>query len=80
MTTLDADLTRLRVGDALPPANRRARNTSAASENKIHEDSVARDYGFRGGLVPGALMKSTRGTSTRGLCSSRNRITRGTRK
>jgi acyl dehydratase len=54
MTTLDADLTRLQVGDALPPASRRARNTSAASENKIHEDSVARDYGFRGGLVPGA--------------------------
>jgi len=54
MTTLDADPTRLRTGDALPFAMRRARNTSAASENKIHEDSVARDYGFRGGLVPGA--------------------------
>ncbi len=32
------------------------------------------------GLVPGALMKSTLGTKTRGLCSSRNRMTRGTMK
>jgi acyl dehydratase len=31
----------------------RARNTSADSENKIHDDSVAASYGFRGGLVPG---------------------------
>ena len=28
-------------------------NTAAASENKIHDDSVARRFGFRGGLVPG---------------------------
>jgi acyl dehydratase len=28
-------------------------NTGAASENKIHDDSVARRFGFRGGLVPG---------------------------
>ena len=31
----------------------RARNTSADSENKIHDDAVAASYGFRGGLVPG---------------------------
>jgi hypothetical protein len=28
-------------------------NTAAASENKIHDDSVARRFGFRAGLVPG---------------------------
>ena len=31
----------------------RAVNTAAESENKIHENSVAKQYGFRGGLVPG---------------------------
>lgn len=31
----------------------RAVNNAAESENKIHEDSVAKQYGFRGGLVPG---------------------------
>ena len=30
-----------------------ARNSAEASENKIHSDDVARQYGFRGGLVPG---------------------------
>ena len=28
-------------------------NTATASTNKIHDDDVARQYGFRGGLVPG---------------------------
>jgi len=28
-------------------------NTAAASENKIHDDSIARAFGFRGALVPG---------------------------
>ena len=28
-------------------------NTATASTNKIHDDDVARRYGFRGGLVPG---------------------------
>jgi hypothetical protein len=28
-------------------------NTATASTNKIHDDAVAREYGFRGGLVPG---------------------------
>ena len=30
-----------------------AYNTSKFSENKIHDDTVARRYGFSGGLVPG---------------------------
>jgi acyl dehydratase len=30
-----------------------ARNLSHASENKIHDDEVARRFGFRGALVPG---------------------------
>ncbi|HUS95148.1 MAG TPA: hypothetical protein VMX97_00245, partial [Hyphomicrobiaceae bacterium] len=30
-----------------------AYNLSHASENKIHDDSVARKLGFTGGLVPG---------------------------
>ena len=30
-----------------------ARNLSLASENKIHDDDVARRFGFKGGLVPG---------------------------
>jgi hypothetical protein len=30
-----------------------AYNTAAASENKIHDDRVARRFGFSGGLVPG---------------------------
>ena len=43
-----------RTGEELPTEERCARNTSAVSENKIHEDDVARRFGFRGGLVPGA--------------------------
>jgi acyl dehydratase len=31
----------------------RARNLSHASENRIHDDDVARQFGFQGGLVPG---------------------------
>lgn len=34
----------------------RARNTSADSENKIHDDATAASYGFRGGLVPGVTV------------------------
>src|ERR1700754_1566633 len=30
-----------------------AYNTSKQSENKIHDDAVARRFGFRGGLGPG---------------------------
>jgi hypothetical protein len=31
----------------------RAFNTAAASENKIHDDAMAKRFGFAGGLVPG---------------------------
>ena len=42
----------------MPTSNERrysviARNLSAASENRIHDDAVARSFGFSGGLVPG---------------------------
>jgi acyl dehydratase len=33
-----------------------ARNWATASENKIHDDTVARQYGFGGGLVPGVAV------------------------
>ena len=41
------------AGSALPEYRLKARNTSASSENKIHDDTIARQYGFGGGLVPG---------------------------
>ncbi|HLJ49792.1 MAG TPA: hypothetical protein VKU01_27450 [Bryobacteraceae bacterium] len=34
----------------------RAVNTAADSENKIHDDRVAAEFGFRGGLVPGVTV------------------------
>lgn len=34
----------------------KARNTAESSENRIHDDEVARQYGFRGGLVPGVTV------------------------
>jgi len=40
----------------LPPYRVRARNTSATSDNKIHDDETAARYGFRGGLVPGVTV------------------------
>lgn len=46
----------LAVGDELPPATVVAHNNSLASANKIHDDDVARTYGFRGGLVPGVTV------------------------
>jgi hypothetical protein len=42
--------------EALPEHRVKARNTSPASENKIHDDAVARRYGFRGALVPGVTV------------------------
>lgn len=33
-----------------------ARNTAADSENKIHDDTTAARFGFRGGLVPGVTV------------------------
>ena len=41
---------------ALPAYQLRAVNTAPDSENKIHDDSVAAQYGFRGGLVPGVTV------------------------
>ena len=37
----------------LPTHSVLAFNLAAASENKIHDDTVARRFGFRGALVPG---------------------------
>jgi hypothetical protein len=34
----------------------KARNTAEHGENRIHEDAIARQYGFRGGLVPGVTV------------------------
>lgn len=33
-----------------------ARNSATESENFIHADEIAREYGFRGGLVPGVTV------------------------
>src|SRR5439155_1383566 len=40
----------------LPEYRVKARNTPENSENQIHDDVVARRYGFRGGLVPGMIV------------------------
>jgi acyl dehydratase len=39
--------------DALPRYDVEAQNLSRSSENKIHDDDVARRFGFSGALVPG---------------------------
>ena len=44
------------MDEQLPTYRVRARNTSADSDNKIHDDVVAASYGFRGGLVPGVTV------------------------
>lgn len=38
------------------PYQVRTHNTSRASENRMHSDDVARQFGFRGGLVPGVTV------------------------
>jgi hypothetical protein len=38
------------------PVRLRAVNTALESDNKIHDDSVAGTFGFRGGLVPGVTV------------------------
>jgi acyl dehydratase len=41
----------------MPPSLRvTAVNTAPDSDNRIHEDGVAAEYGFRGGLVPGVTI------------------------
>ena len=42
--------------EPLPEYRVKARNTSSNSENKIHDDDVARRHGFRGALVPGVTI------------------------
>ena len=39
--------------ERLEPYRVKAYNTAKLSENKMHDDSVALKYGFKGGLVPG---------------------------
>lgn len=43
-------------GEPLPEYRVKARNTATRSENAIHDDAVARTYGFPGGLVPGVTV------------------------
>src|SRR5262249_27023626 len=38
------------------PYDVRAFNQAAASENKIHDDTVAQRFGFKGALVPGVAV------------------------
>ena len=40
----------------MPEYHVKARNTSSSSENKIHDEQIARQYGFRGALVPGVTV------------------------
>lgn len=42
--------------ETLPEYRVKARNTAVTSENLIHDDAVARRYGFVGGLVPGVTV------------------------
>ena len=68
-------------GIALAPYRVEAYNTAHFSENKIHDDEVARRYGFSGGLVPGVdvmaymmhmpVAKWGRGFLERGLIEAR---------
>src|SRR5712692_2967418 len=46
----------LTPGTALPEFHVSAPEPSEGRENKIHEDTVARQYGFKGGLVPGVTV------------------------
>lgn len=44
------------IGMHLPPHTLHAHNNATDSANKIHDDRVAAQYGFRGGLVPGVTV------------------------
>jgi acyl dehydratase len=46
----------LAAGSTLPEHRVTARVPAETTENKIHEDGVARDFGFRGALVPGVTL------------------------
>jgi acyl dehydratase len=66
---------------SLEPYRVQAHNTSKQSENKIHDDTVAKRFGFSGGLVPGVdvmaymmhlpVAKWGRGFLERGLIEAR---------
>jgi hypothetical protein len=47
---------RLEAGAVLPEFHVNATTSVEPHENKIHEDDLARQYGFKGGLVPGVIM------------------------
>jgi acyl dehydratase len=53
MTSTDATSTDATSTDALLRYEVEAQNLSRTSENKIHDDDVARQFGFIGALVPG---------------------------
>jgi len=42
--------------EALPPYQVRTHNASEHSENRMHSDEVARQFGFKGALVPGVTV------------------------
>ncbi|MBI3653708.1 MAG: MaoC family dehydratase [Acidobacteria bacterium] len=44
------------MSEPLPIYRVPAKNTAIDSDNKIHDDAVAAQYGFRGGLVPGVIV------------------------
>lgn len=46
----------LEAGAALPEFHVSAAPPAEPSENRIHQDDMARQYGFKGGLVPGVIM------------------------
>lgn len=58
MTTSRAlpPLPQLSAGDELASQVVTAHNASHLSDNKIHDDDIARKYGFAGGLVPGVTV------------------------
>ena len=46
----------LTAGQVLPPYRVTAHNGALHSDNKIHDNEVAKQYGFAGGLVPGVTV------------------------
>lgn len=49
-------MTQLTVDQQLPEYTVNAKNFARDSDNKIHDDKVAAEYGYRGGLVPGVAV------------------------
>ena len=67
---MSADL--LTVGVELPDYRASARMPADPVENKIHEDGLAKAMGFRGGLVPGVIVRKSVDTTTarNAMCSN----------